>query len=220
MLETNKDLSGWAVAPIALAPLLLSLTAFTDLSAVRRPTPGPSPPADAVPELEARAAQLQLQLSSAEAFFDREVRPIERIIRPFHDDERWVRRIAVALVREGRKAAVDPRVLASVALVENPWLDPEITSSQGAVGIMQVMPFHAGAWACESADLTDPDANVCHGARIFRYYLDRERGDIDRALLAYNGCVRGANTSNCHLYPTHIYTRAGRVAVLGWIGGE
>ena len=34
MLEHHRNLSGWAAAPIALAPLLLSLTAFTDASFV------------------------------------------------------------------------------------------------------------------------------------------------------------------------------------------
>jgi soluble lytic murein transglycosylase-like protein len=218
MLGHHRDLSGWAVAPIALAPLLLSLTAFTDGEGrpVARPLPAPMD----VSEVEARAAILSRNLSTTEAFYLEEVEPIERILRPFNPDVEWVRRVSVSLVREGHKAGVDPRVLASVVLVENPWLDPKIASSQGAVGLMQVMPFHAGHWECPSTDLTDPDANVCHGARIFRFYLARAGGNLDKALLAYNGCVKGTNTPDCSAYPSHVYFSAGRAALAAWLGNQ
>jgi soluble lytic murein transglycosylase-like protein len=170
--------------------------------------------------MEARAAVMGRGLSMAEAYYDREIRPVEGVLRPYHADLEWVRTVSFALVREGRKVGVDPRVLAAVVLVENPWLDPDIRSSEGAVGLMQVMPFHAGRWECGSDDLTDPYVNVCHGARIFRHLLARAGGDLDKALLAYNGCVNGTNTSDCHLYPSHVYSRAGRVALRGWLDVE
>ena len=209
MLKNYRNLSGLFVVPIALAPLLLSLAAVTDTGASGTASRPPTAP-QSVAEMEVRAAVLAHDIASVEDFYAREVEPIERILRPFNDDDEWVRRIAFSLVQEGRKARVDPRVLASVVLVENPWLDAEAASSQGAVGLMQVMPFHAGQWDCASSDLTDPDANVCHGARIFRHYLARARGDLDKALLAYNGCVTGSHTPDCHLYPSHVYSSAGR----------
>jgi soluble lytic murein transglycosylase-like protein len=215
MLQHHRDLSGWAAAPIALAPLLLSLTAFTDVDArLARPREGPPP---SVFEMEARAAVMGRGMAMAEAYYDREIRPVEGVLRPYHPDLEWVRTVSFALVREGKKVGVDPRVLAAVVLVEDPWLDPDIRSTAGAIGLMQVMPFHAGHWECGSDDLTDPYVNVCHGARIFRDYLARAGGDLDQALLAYNGCVNGTNTSDCHLYPSHVYSRAGRVALRGWL---
>ena len=216
MLNNHRNLSGLFVAPIALAPLLLSLGAFTGIGGTGTPS---SPPAasQGVAEMEVRVAVLAREIAGVESFYTREVEPIERILRPFNDDQEWVRRVALSLVQEGRNAQVDPRVLASVVLVENPWLDAQIASSRGAVGLMQVMPFHAGQWDCDSSDLTDPDANVCHGARIFRHYLARARGDLDKALLAYNGCVRGSHTPDCHLYPGHVYSNAGRAALLAWL---
>ena len=216
MLQHHRDLSGWAAAPIALAPLLLSLTAFTDVDAEHPKPTVHEPPS--VSAMETRAAVMGRGLALAEDYYEREIRPIEGILRPYHRDIEWVRTVAFALVREGRKAGVDPRVLAAVVLVENPWLDPDIESTAGAVGLMQVMPFHAGQWEqCGSDDLTDPVANVCHGANIFRSYLERAGGDIDKALLAYNGCVRATNTKDCHLYPSHVYSRAGRAALRGWL---
>jgi soluble lytic murein transglycosylase-like protein len=105
----------------------------------------------------------------------------------------------------------------AVLLVENPWLDPKIRSPVGAVGLMQVMPLHMGNWPACEPDLEDIDANICHGARIFAHYFDRTRGDIEQALLRYNGCVRGTNTPNCHQYPYHVFARAGRASVLAWL---
>jgi soluble lytic murein transglycosylase-like protein len=215
MLQHNRNLSGWAAAPIALAPLLLSLTAFTDVDAELPKAPVHEPPS--VFEMEARAAVMGRGMAMAQDYYDREIRPVEGVLRPYHEDIGWVRTVAFALVREGREVGVDPRVLAAVVLVENPWLDPAIESTAGAIGLMQVMPFHAGRWECGSEDLTDPYVNVCHGARIFRDYLERSGGDIDKALLAYNGCIRGTHTADCQLYPSHVYSRAGRVALRGWL---
>ena len=58
---------------------------------------------------------------------------------------------------------------------------------------MQVMHFHAGEYDCASNDLLQVEANICHGARVFGHYLKRT-GNVQRALLRYNGCVSGANT--------------------------
>jgi soluble lytic murein transglycosylase-like protein len=171
--------------------------------------------------LEARAARAEREASDLVRIHEGRLEPLVRML----DEWSWgpvarLDRVALALMREGWNSGVDPRLLLSVLLVENPWLDPAAESPAGAIGLMQVMPFHAGHWECASDDLTDPVANICHGARIFRDYLARADGDMDRALLAYNGCVRGTNTADCHLYPSHVYSRAGRVALRGWLDGQ
>jgi hypothetical protein len=81
---------------------------------------------------------------------------------------------------------------------------------------MQVMPLHRGQWRACAPRLEEIESNICHGARIFAHYLKTERGNIDRALLRYNGCVKGTNTPNCHFYPQHVYARAGRASLLAW----
>ena len=125
-------------------------------------------------------------------------------------DRSHLDRIAIALIREGRATGIDPRLLAAVMLVENPWLDLQIRSSAGAVGLMQVMPFHAGGWGCPGSDLTDLEVNICHGARILADALKRTGGDLSAALLRYNGCVLGTNTPDCHQYPDWVFSRAGQ----------
>ncbi len=121
-------------------------------------------------------------------------------------------RVAAALVREGRRANIGATLLVGVLLTENPELEPRATSSVGARGLMQVMPFHAGNWGCSSSDLFDIDANICHGVQILADNLKRSR-NLPTALQRYNGCVRGTNTPDCFRYASKVYRSARRTAV-------
>ena len=168
-------------------------------------------------ELEARVERVSRGWAELARYYDAEVAPVERVLLQYRDDEELAGRIAAALVREAQAADLEPRLLLAVLLVENPWLKPAIRSSVGAVGLMQVMPVHRGGWSC-GYDLEDIDTNVCLGARVFAHYLDRTGGDIEKALLRYNGCVTGSNTPNCHEYPSRVLARADRASVLGWTG--
>ena len=205
----------------ALQRALSAALALGSVLAFVSPRPPPTGGLDTAPDpidrLEVRAAVLSEGAGRVEAFFRDRVEPVERVLRASGADAALVRSLALVLVREGSAAGIDPRVLASVLLVENPWLDPSAVSPQGATGLMQVMPNHAGRWGCASNDLSDVVANVCHGARILAAYLAQKDGDLDRALLAYNGCVKGENTPDCHLYPAHVYSRAGRAAMRRWL---
>ena len=119
-------------------------------------------------------------------------------------------RAAWAVTREAGRLHMSPSLLAAVLLIENRPLDSTAVSSQGAIGLMQVMPVHAGSYGCGSADLRNVDANICHGARILHIYLLRTRS-VTLALRRYNGCVRGANTPRCHRYPVRVLATASRL---------
>lgn len=180
----------------------------------------PSMPASTLGDLEVRLALLDQQAARTEDRYEREVQPIQAMIMGVTSDTVLATRIALALVQESRATELSPRLLASVLLVENPWLDPDRRSFMGAVGLMQVMPFHAGDWGCASDDLEAIQANICHGAQIFANALERSRGNIDRALLRYNGCVRGTNTPDCFDYPTKVYAQAGKAQMNAWFSGD
>ncbi|HEU4525587.1 MAG TPA: lytic transglycosylase domain-containing protein [Gemmatimonadales bacterium] len=119
-------------------------------------------------------------------------------------------RLARAIVKEANYLQVEPSLLAGVLLTENAPLDVRARSSQGAIGLMQVMQFHAGEYDCDSADLLQVEANICHGARVLGYYMKRT-GNLRRALLRYNGCVSGSVTPNCRRYPTKVLRTASQV---------
>jgi soluble lytic murein transglycosylase-like protein len=119
-------------------------------------------------------------------------------------------RAAWAVTREAGRLKVSPSLLAAVLLHENRALDSGAVSVAGAVGLMQVMPFHAGSYGCASADLRMVDANICHGARILHLYLVRSRS-VPGALRRYNGCVTGSVTPGCHRYPLRVLRTAARI---------
>ena len=200
MKLTIRTVRGFsAIAPVFGIPVIVLVSADRTAAASEKAVDRGAEPA--IERVETGLEYLTAGMAELETRYREEIAPVERVLAPFHEDEAWVRRISVALVREAEAVGIDPRVLASVVLVEDPWLDPTARSSQGALGLMQVMPFHAGRWGCPSTDLTQAETNICHGARIFENYLRRNGGDVDRALLAYNGCVNGTNTPDCFAYP-------------------
>ena len=137
-------------------------------------------------------------------------RPLARALASRTRNPAVAERAAWALTREAARLRMSPSLLAAVLLVENRALDSSAVSSQGAIGLMQVMPIHAGSYGCGSADLRTVDANICHGARILHTYI-RRTGSVPLALRRYNGCVRGRNTPGCSRYPLRVLRTAGRL---------
>jgi soluble lytic murein transglycosylase-like protein len=125
---------------------------------------------------------------------------VSQILRNYTRDPARADRIASAIVTEGKKHSISPSLLVGVLLTENPWLDPRARSKVGARGLMQVMPFHSGKWGCGSRDLFDIEANICHGVHILEQNL-KDEPNLNRALLAYNGCVRGKIPRTASLIP-------------------
>jgi soluble lytic murein transglycosylase-like protein len=136
--------------------------------------------------------------------------PLARIFFSRTKEREISERIARAIVKEANYLEVDPSLLAGVLLTENAPLDVRARSSQGAIGLMQVMGFHAGEYDCDSDDLLQVGANICHGARVFGYYL-RRTGNVRHALLRYNGCVAGSSTASCRRYPSKVMRNARQV---------
>lgn len=135
--------------------------------------------------------------------------PLAQILRHSADPE-VANRVARAIVKEARQLQLSPSLLTGVLLTENARLEPETVSHRGAIGLMQVMRFHAGVYDCDSDDLLQIEANICHGARVFASYLKRTK-DVRLALLRYNGCVRSSATPRCRRYPSKVLHQAERI---------
>jgi soluble lytic murein transglycosylase-like protein len=86
------------------------------------------------------------------------------------------------LRRWGREHNVDPNLLATIMQIESCGYDT-VTSSAGAQGLFQVMPFHFQ----QGENMTDPDTNAMRGANFINECLDYANGDAGLALACYNG---------------------------------
>jgi soluble lytic murein transglycosylase-like protein len=131
------------------------------------------------------------------------VAPVEQVLRRRGVPRVTARRVAWPLVEHAQRAGLDPATVVSVLLVESQG-NPRATSPVGARGLMQVMPGWAGRWNGCGRNLYSIDDNLCTGTSLLAWYLDRADGNEHRALLGYNGCVTGSNTSDCRHYPARI----------------
>ncbi|MBR9988932.1 MAG: lytic transglycosylase domain-containing protein [Gemmatimonadetes bacterium] len=131
------------------------------------------------------------------------VEPVEAVLRRRGVSEMTARKVAWPLVQHSYRRGLDPAFVLSVVLIESGG-KPKATSFVGARGLMQVMPLWEGHWRNCGRDLYDIEANLCNGTSILAWYLSRNPGDENKALLGYNGCVRGTNTPNCFTYPQKV----------------
>lgn len=91
-----------------------------------------------------------------------------------------------------RRYDLEPQLVAAVVYAESRF-DEHARSSQGAVGLMQILPETAEQIADESggvtftaADLEDPRVNVRYGCYYLRRALDAFDGDVRAAVASYN----------------------------------
>jgi soluble lytic murein transglycosylase len=99
----------------------------------------------------------------------------------------------VGAIRAGAaRYDLDPALVAAVIYAESKF-DEHALSSQGAVGLMQILPETAEQIADESGgvtftteDLEDPRINVRYGSYYLRQALDTYEGDLRAAVASYN----------------------------------
>lgn len=93
-------------------------------------------------------------------------------------------RIEKAINDFSKKYGVDSKLIKSIIKIESNF-DPNVSSSAGAKGLMQLMPEN-----CKSLGVTNPfniEQNIDGGIRHIKEYLDKYDGNIEMALMAYNG---------------------------------
>ena len=85
--------------------------------------------------------------------------------------------------KASEKYGVEESLLKAVAKQESDFL-PDVKSSAGAMGIMQLMPQTANAMGV--SDPYDPYQNIMGGAKLLSRLLNKYHGDKSLALAAYN----------------------------------
>jgi hypothetical protein len=89
---------------------------------------------------------------------------------------------------EASRAGLDTQLVLGLIEVESGFRKYAV-SGAGARGYMQVMPFWVKEIGSREQNLFHLSTNLRYGCTILRYYLDKENGDLYRALGRYNGSL-------------------------------
>ena len=142
------------------------------------------------PELRQALLAAASDTSSFEDRFDGEVwltdmsRRLERQVKDPQERINLLTRIH----QEAKRADLSPELVLSVIEVESNF-DRYAVSVAGALGLMQIMPFWLDEIGRPKDNLLHVDTNLRYGCTILRFYLDKEDGDLRRALGRYNGSL-------------------------------
>jgi soluble lytic murein transglycosylase-like protein len=116
---------------------------------------------------------------------DPETKAIDSLLKTFEVDSTRRSRVVQAILRSSRKHNLDPRLVASIVIVESGG-NPFAISPSDAVGIMQI---HVPTWARkvdeESINLFKIEDNVDFGVRILGNYV--KQYGRDEGVKRYNG---------------------------------
>ena len=90
--------------------------------------------------------------------------------------------------QEANRAELQPELVLAVIEVESNF-DRYAVSVAGAIGLMQIMPFWREEIGRPDDNLLHLNTNLRYGCTILKFYLDKENGDLRRALGRYNGSL-------------------------------
>ncbi len=136
---------------------------------------------------------LRVAASDADSFedkYDAEVWLTDmsaRLARQVEDPDKRIE-ILTRVHYEASRAELPPELVLAVIEVESNF-DPYAISVVGALGLMQVMPFWKDEIGRPDDNLIRVDTNLRYGCTILKFYLDKENGDLRRALGRYNGSL-------------------------------
>ena len=94
------------------------------------------------------------------------------------------------IVKYSKQFAMDPALVAAIIYTESNF-NAGASSHAGAQGLMQIMPATgqaiAGRLGESYGDLLDPETSIRYGTSYIRSLIDAYGGDVEAALVAYNG---------------------------------
>ncbi|HEY8244304.1 MAG TPA: lytic transglycosylase domain-containing protein [Casimicrobiaceae bacterium] len=124
------------------------------------------------------------QLPDAQAFIETMSKRLEARV----PDEAERRDLLRSVHYESIRAGLDPQLVLAVIHHESGFKKYAVSVAD-ARGYMQVMPFWTRVIGTPEHNLFHLRTNLRYGCVILRHYLDRESGDLYRALGRYNGSL-------------------------------
>lgn len=175
----SKNLSSGV---LALMILLLSVQqACADQASLRQ-----------APDEELRLL-LTKTVNEADSFYDRfdaEVWLVDMSsrLKPYIKDAEARLELLKRVHAEAKRAQLEPELVMALIHVESAFKRFAI-SRVGAQGLMQVMPFWKNEIGRSDDNLTNIETNLRYGCTILKHYINKEKGNLIRALARYNGSL-------------------------------
>ncbi len=110
-----------------------------------------------------------------------------RLARQVKDPEERIKILKLVHL-EATRAELAPELILAVIETESNF-DHYAISVAGAIGLMQIMPFWLDEIGRPDDNLLHIETNLRYGCTILKFYLDKENGDLRRALGRYNGSL-------------------------------
>ena len=148
--------------------------------------------ADPAPDPELREA-LRKAASDSPSFLDRFDAEVwltdmsARLQRQMPDPEERIELLTLVHM-EAARVELPPELILAVIDVESNF-DRYAISVADARGLMQIMPFWKEEIGRPQDNLLHTNTNLRYGCTILKHYLDKEKGDLRRALGRYNGSL-------------------------------
>jgi len=175
-LSQGSCLSGFVIPPLAVVCVSTILAFFWfGLGPVATPVAMAAAPGQNDTSL-AQETTDQLSLTSVSAA--EQLQPLSPVFRP--EVQYWSGAIQVWAAAAG----LDPNLVATVMQIESCG-DPRARSRAGAMGLLQVMPYHFAG----DDDPYNPDTNAVRGLAYLKRSLEAADGDARLALAGYNGGI-------------------------------
>lgn len=136
---------------------------------------------------------LRVAANTADSFDDRFAAAVwltdmsARLERQVRDPEERMH-ILTRVHHEATLVGLAPELVLAVIETESNF-DRYAVSVAGALGLMQVMPFWLDEIGRPEDNLLHINTNLRYGCTILKFYLDKENGDLRRALGRYNGSL-------------------------------
>ncbi len=151
-------------------------------------------------ELRALLEKAVSDTTSFEGKFDAEVWLVDmsnRLKKRVKDPQKRLELLKLVHL-EASRAELEPELVLAVIQVESNFRKYAI-SSVGARGLMQIMPFWLDEIGHPDDNLFDIKTNLRFGCTILKHYLNKEKGNLTRALGRYNGSL------GSYRYPKKVY---------------
>lgn len=124
----------------------------------------------------------------------------DNLVGKYIKDAKYREELLLSIHYEATRAGLDPNLIMALIYVESRFNKYSL-SNAGARGLMQVMPFWVDIIGEKSHNVFYIRTNLRYGCTILKHYLEKENGNMQRALQRYNGSL-GVKTYSDKVYMT------------------